>query len=93
MCVQICSCPGGTACCRAKSTERDAADVFKYLKTEDLSVNIKTLKNLKAAPRYLEQIRRDVETEVLPVLLLQLHSLIEEHVGTVCLQVQHMFHY
>lgn len=34
---------------------------------------------------YLKQIRRDVKAEVLPVLLLQLHSLIEQHVGAVCL--------
>lgn len=47
----------------------------------------------KVDPQYLQQIRRDVKTEVLPVLLLQLHSLIEEHVGTVCLQVQSILHY
>lgn len=42
---------------------------------------------LKVDPQYLQQIRRDVKTKILPVLLLQLHSLVEEHVGTVCLQI------
>lgn len=35
---------------------------------------------------YLQQVRRDVKAEVLPVLLLWLHPLVEEHVGAVGLQ-------
>ena len=35
---------------------------------------------------YLQQVGRHVKVEVLPVLLLQLHPLIEQHVGTVGLE-------
>ena len=82
-CVQRCSCPGETACCRAKSTETDA-DMFK---DSNLRFQGKYTKDLNVGLRkYLQQVRGDVEAEVLPVLLLQLHPLVEEHVGTVCLQ-------
>ena len=58
--------------------------------SEDFSVNTKGLKSFKRRSNYLEQIRRDVKVEVLPVLLLQIHSLVEEHVGAVRLRTIHI---